>query len=126
MSNSIHRNYLSQQIGMLKSLYMTRAKLSNEAFKGYVNDPKDREAAVQALMSAAGVTMHKMYFSVSTAEIVTIGEGIAEQFAAVEMVIASSGTVTSFEGIEIIDSKSMTAAMQTANKIVSSYQAPNK
>ena len=111
---------------MLMSLYMTRAKLSNEAFKGYVNDPKDREAAVQALMSAAGVTMHNMYFSVSTAEIVTIGEGTAEQFAAVEMVIASSGTVTSFEGIEIIDSKSMTAAMQTANKIVSSYQAPNK
>ena len=31
------------------SLYMTRAKLSNEAFKGYVNDPQDREAAVQAL-----------------------------------------------------------------------------
>ena len=111
---------------MLMSLYMTRAKLSNEAFKGYVNDPQDREAAVQALMSAAGVTMHKMYFSVSTAEIVTIGEGTAEQFAAVEMVIASSGTVTSFEGIEIIDSKSMTGAMQTANKIVSSYQAPNK
>ena len=108
------------------SLYMTRAKLSNEAFKGYVSNPQDREAAIKALMSAAGVTMHKMYFSVSTAEIVTIGEGTAEQFAAVEMVIASSGTVSNFEGIESIDSKSMTAAMETANKVVSAYQAPNQ
>ena len=108
------------------ALYMTRAKLSNEAFKGYVSNPQDREAAIKALMSAVGVTMHKMYFSVSTAEIVTIGEGTAEQFAAVEMVIASSGTVTNFEGIEIIDSKSMTSAMVTANKVVSAYQAPNQ
>ena len=34
------------------SLYMTRAKLSNEAFKGYVSNPQDREAAIKALMSA--------------------------------------------------------------------------
>ena len=46
--------------------------------------------------------------------------------AAVEMVTMSTGTFTSFEGIEIIDSKSMTAAMETANKVVSAYQAPNK
>ena len=108
------------------SLYMTRAKLTNEAFKGYVSSPQDRETAVNALMSAVGLTMHKMYFSVSTAEIVVIAEGTAEQFAAVEMVIASSGTVSNFEGIEIIDSKSMTVAMETASKIVSAYQAPNK
>ena len=108
------------------ALYMTTAKLSNEAFKGYVENPSDREAALQKLTGGLGMTMHKMYFSVSTAEIVTIGEGTAEQFAAVEMVIASSGTVTNFEGIEIIDSKSMTAAMETANKVVSAYQAPNQ
>ena len=108
------------------SLYMTRAKLTSEAFKGYVSSPQDRETAVNALMSAVGLTMHKMYFSVSSAEIVVIAEGTAEQFAAVEMVIASSGTVSNFEGIEIIDSKSMTAAMETANKVVSAYQAPNK
>ena len=108
------------------SLYMTRAKLSNEAFKGYVSNPQDREAAIKALMSAVGVTMHKMYFSVSTAEIVTIAEGTAAAMAAAEMVIGSSGTTTGIEVIELIDSKSMTAAMETANKVVSAYQAPNK
>ena len=102
------------------ALYMTRAKLSNEAFKGYVENPSDREAALQKLTGGLGMTMHKMYFSVSTAEIVTIAEGTAE------MVIGSSGTTTGIEVIELIDSKSMTAAMETANKVVSAYQAPNK
>ena len=108
------------------ALYMTRAKLSNEAFKGYVENPSDRETALQKLTAGLGMTMHKMYFSVSTAEIVTIAEGTAAAMAAAEMVIGSSGTTTGVEVIELIDSKSMTAAMETANKVVSAYQAPNK
>ena len=108
------------------AIYMTRAKLSNEAFKGYVENPSDREAALQKLTGGLGMTMHKMYFSVSTAEIVTIAEGTADAMAAAEMVIGSSGTTTGIEVIELIDSKSMTAAMETANKVVSTYQAPNK
>ena len=51
--------------------------------------------------------------------------GTAEAMAAAEMVIGSSGTTTGIEVIELIDSKSMTAAMETANKVVSAYQAPN-
>ena len=52
-------------------------------------------------------------------------EGSAENIAAVEMVTSSTGTFSSFEVIEIIDSKSMTSAMVTANKVFSAYQAPN-
>ena len=107
------------------ALYMTRAKLSNEAFKGYVSNPQDREAAANKLFGALGVKMHNLYFSVSGAEIVAILEGSAENLAAVVMVTSSKGTFTSFETIEIIDSKSMTSAMGTANKVVSAYQAPN-
>ena len=51
------------------------------------------------------MTMHKMYFSVSTAEIVTIAEGTADAMAAAEMVIGSSGTTTGIEVIELIDLK---------------------
>ena len=56
----------------------------------------------------------------------TISEIDAESMAAVEMVTMSSGVFTSVEGVEIIDSQSLTAAMETANKVVSAYQAPNK
>ena len=68
--------------------------------------------------------MQSIYFSVSTADIVAIAEGSAESMAAVEMVTMSTGTFTSLEGIEIIDSKSMTSGMETANKLVSAYLAP--
>ena len=62
----------------------------------------------------------------SSAEIVAIMEGSPENIAAVEMVTSSTGTFSSFEAIEIIDSKSMISAMVTAKKVVSAYQAPNQ
>ena len=46
--------------------------------------------------------------------------------AALEMVTMSTGTFTSIDAKEVIDSKSMTTAMETANKVVSAYQAPNQ
>ena len=91
------------------ALYLARAKYSNSAFKGMVDNPQDREAAASKLSSALNVNM----------------EGSAENIAAVEMVTSSTGTFSSFEAIEIIDSKSMTSAMVTANKVVSAYQTPN-
>ncbi len=108
------------------ALYLARAKYSNAAFKGMVDNPQDREAAANKLIGALDVKMHDLYFSVSGAEIVAILEGSAENLAAVVMVTSSTGTFTSFETIEIIDSKSMTSAMETANKVVSAYQAPNQ
>ena len=107
------------------SLYLVKGKYSNAAFKGMVDHPQDREAAARKLFMAVRVDMQSAYFSVSTAEIVAIVGGSAESMTAVEMVTMSTGTFTSFEGIEIIDSKSMTSAMETANKVVSAYQAPN-
>ena len=53
-------------------------------------------------------------------------EAEADKVAALEMIGMSTSSFTSFEALEIIDSKSMTAAMETANKVVSAYQAPNK
>ena len=108
------------------ALYLARAKYSNAAFKGMVDNPQDREAAANKLFGALDVKMHDLYFSVSGAEIVAILEGSAENLAAVVMVTSSTGTFTSFETIEIIDSKSMTSAMETANKVVSAYHAPNQ
>ena len=95
------------------SLYFFSAKYSNAAFKGMVDTPQDREAAANKLFNAMGVKMHNIYFSVSSAEIVGILEGNAENMAALEMVTMSTGTFTSIDAKEVIDSKSMTAAMGT-------------
>ena len=46
--------------------------------------------------------------------------------AAAEMAIGSSGAITGIEVVELIDSKSMTAAMEKVNEAVSAYQALNR
>ena len=102
------------------------AKQSNAAYKGLVDTPQDRAAAAHKLADALEMKMHQIYFSVSSAEIVFIVEAEADKVAALEMIGMSTSSFTSFEALEIIDSKSMTAAMEKANKVVSAYQAPNK
>ena len=108
------------------ALYLMNAKYSNAAYKGMVDTPQDRAAAAHKLADALEMKMHQIYFSVSSAEIVFIVEAEAGKVAALEMIGMSTSSFTSFEALEIIDSKSMTAAMETANKVVSAYQAPNK
>ena len=63
---------------------------------------------------------------ISSAELIAIGEGTPESLAAIEMIIMATGACSEVSTLEIVDSKSMTAAMETANKVVSAYQAPNK
>ncbi len=108
------------------ALYLMNEKYSNAAYKGMVDTPQDRAAAAHKLADALEMKMHQIYFSVSSAEIVFIVEAEADKVAALEMIGMSTSSFTSFEALEIIDSKSMTAAMETANKVVSAYQAPNK
>jgi len=108
------------------ALYLMNAKYSNAAYKGMVDTPQDRAAAAHKLADALEMKMHQIYFSVSSAEIVFIVEAEADKVAALEMIGMSTSSFTGFEALEIIDSKSMTAAMETANKVVSAYQAPNK
>ena len=61
------------------ALYLARAKYSNAAFKGMVDSPQDREAAARKIFEAVGMTMHQCYFSVSSAELIAIGEGTPEK-----------------------------------------------
>jgi uncharacterized protein with GYD domain len=109
-----------------KILYLVKGKYSNAAFKRMVDSPQDQEATARKLFAAVGIEMQSTYFSVSSAEIVVVAEGIAESIAAVKMVTMSAGTFTGLEAIEVIDSKSMTSAMETAYEVISVYEAPNK
>jgi uncharacterized protein with GYD domain len=84
-------------------LYFVKGKYSNAAFKGIVDSPQDREAAARKFFAAVGIEMQSTYFSVSSAEIVVVAEGIAESIAAVKMVTMSAGTFTGLEAIEVND-----------------------
>lgn len=108
------------------SLYLTRAQYSSSAFKGMVTSPSDRGAAARSLFESMGIKAHTMHYSVSSGEIVTIIEGGAEQMAAVEMVIMSSGAFMGVSSLELVSIDQMNAAMTTASQMVAKYQAPNR
>jgi uncharacterized protein with GYD domain len=108
------------------SLYWLRATYSPQAFKGMITEPQDREAAARGLFEAVGVTMHSLHFSVSTGEVVVLGESTAQSLAAVEMVVMASGGFSSVEAIEVISAREMTEAMKIAAAAAGKYAAPSR
>lgn len=108
------------------SLYLTRAHYSASAFKGMLTTPSDRGAAARALFDAMGIKTHSIHFSVSSAEIVVMVEGTADQMASVEMVVMGSGAFDGIHSLELVTVDQMNAAMSKASQIAAKYQAPNK
>ncbi|MEK9776846.1 MAG: GYD domain-containing protein [Quisquiliibacterium sp.] len=108
------------------ALYMTKATYSAAAFQGMLANPSDREKAARALFAAAGVTIHQMYFEVSSGSVVVISEGSVEQYAALGMVTGASAAFDSIQATELISMSAMSAAMKTAQGVAKTYAAPNK
>jgi uncharacterized protein with GYD domain len=108
------------------STYIASAKYSNDAFKGMVANPQDREAAARALFDAVGIKMHQIYFGVNEAEIVVVVEGTPQQMAAIEMVTMATGTFDGFHAKEVITMTDMRTAMESASKVMSAYSPPNR
>ncbi len=106
--------------------YIATAKYSNDAFKGMVTNPQDREAAARTLFESLGVTMHQIYFSVTDGYIVVVVEGTAQQMASVEMVTMATGAFTGIESKEVITMADMRSAMESAAKVMPSYDPPNR
>ena len=106
--------------------YLATASYSNDAFKGMVATPQDREAAARQLFESLGVSLHQIYFSVTDGDIIVVLQGSAQQMAALEMVTMASGAFTRIESREIISMTDMKSAMDTASQAMSSYTPPHR
>ena len=112
--------------GKNMALYYFTADYSGEAFSGMVNSPQDREAAARKLIEAVGMKLHNFYFCVNTGQIIGMIEGTGSQMSTLDMVIMASGAFTCVEAKEVISASEMTSCMDAANKVMSTYKAPNK
>ena len=108
------------------ALYYFTADYSGEAFSGMVNRPQDREAAARKLIEAVGMKLHNFYFCINTGQIIGMIEGTGSQMSTLDMVIMASGAFTCVEAKEVISAPEMTSCMDAANKVMSTYKAPNK
>lgn len=107
------------------SIYLTRARYSQEAFKAMTAKPEDREVAAKAMFAAANIKLHHMWYS-ANGEVICVVEGTAVAGAAVSMVVLASGSFTSVESIELITMGQMVEAMGSAGAVAAKFRPPGK
>ena len=96
---------------------------TDKAFQGFMKDPtSDRKAVVEQLTKAVGGTIHSMDIVRGSYDfVVVIDLGAFEDFAAIKLVVESSGAVKNLTILEAID---FTIASTKASKI--GYKAPGQ
>ena len=96
---------------------------TDKAFQGFMKDPtSDRKAVVEQLTKAVGGTIHSMDIVRGSYDfVVVIDLGAFEDFAAIKLVVESSGAVKNLTILEAID---FTTATTKASKI--GYKAPGQ
>jgi len=107
------------------SIYLTRARYSQESFKGMMAKPEDREVAAKAMFGAAGMKLHNMWYS-GNGDVVCILEGTLVSGAAVSMVVLASGAFTSVESTELMTMSQMVEAMGSAATVAAKFRPPGK
>tara|TARA_Y200000002_G_C22467193_1_gene572968 strand:+ start:294 stop:611 length:318 start_codon:yes stop_codon:yes gene_type:complete len=96
---------------------------TDKAFQGFMKDPtSDRKAVVEQLTKAVGGTIHSMDIVRGSYDFIVVIElGAFEDFAAIKLVVESSGAVKNLTILEAID---FTKATTKASKI--GYKAPGQ
>jgi len=107
------------------STYLTRARYSQDAFKGMLSKPENREGAAKAMFDAAGIKLQHMWYS-GNGEVICVVDGNAVAGATVSMVVLASGAFDSVDSIELISMGQMTEAMSNAGTIASKFRPPGK
>ena len=105
--------------------FLVRARYSNEAFRGFLEDPADRKKTTERLLTGAGITLLEWFFVPDTGESVTIVEGDHEQVRLARMVAMATGAFASSEAVEIISSDELSNMAQNAADIGRDYVAPH-
>ena len=96
---------------------------TEKAFQGFIKDPSiDRKAVVEQLTKAMGGTFHSMDIVRGSFDFIVVAEMPSfDDFAAIKLVVESSGAVRNLTMLEAID---FTKATTKASKI--GYKAPGQ
>ena len=96
---------------------------TEKAFQGFLKDPaSDRKAVVEQLTKAMGGTFHSMDIVRGSFDFIVVSEMLSfDDFAAIKLVVESSGAVKNLTILEAIDFGKATAK---ASKI--GYKAPGQ
>ena len=99
---------------------------TDKAFQGFMKDPtSDRKAVVEQLTKAVGGTIHSMDIVRGSYDFVVVNELTSfEDFAAVKLVVETSGAVKNLTMLEAIDFNK--ATVKASEVAAGSYKAPGQ
>ena len=104
--------------------FITQGNYTQQAIKGMVDNPEDRQGAVAALMESVGATLKQYY--VTTGEydflVVTEGGSLVDVVAGL-MIAGSTGGVTNLKTVQALTTQESKAAMEKANSARAGFQA---
>ena len=105
---------------------LIRCRYTAEGYKGMLNNPSDRGAAIQKLLGALGMDVHSVHFSTSTCETYILFQSAGDpvKVAAAEMIVLGTGALAEVQVLDLIDSKTMVEAMALGGKIAGTYKPP--
>ena len=114
-------NFFRKKGVMMKAYIM--GNYTEKAFQGFLKDPtSDRKAAVEQLTKAMGGAMHSMDIVRGSYDFIVVADvPTFEDFAAIKLVVESSGAVKNLTMLEAID---FTKSTTMASKIA--YKAPGQ
>lgn len=105
--------------------YILRARYSNEACDGMLNEPKHRGPAARAITEAVGAEYIDGFYSVSQNEAVMLLRAEPEQMAEFELIIMGSRAFSSVSVETLVSFDQMHAAMQNGQRSRRAYQGAN-
>ena len=107
------------------ALFMARAQYNDEAFKGMVSNPQNREEAIRGLLGGLGVELISIYFAPGKGEVFMTIDSDQEKNATMLMVVFSSGTFKDGEIIPLMSMEEMTNSMKKAGTLLGKYKPAN-
>ncbi len=106
--------------------FIVTGNYTNDAMKGMVAHPSDRQAAVTALIEAAGGKVISYYMTTGETDFLMISEAKdGHDVIAGLLVAGASGTVTNLKTVRGFTSAEFTAAQKKAGAIAATYLPAN-
>ncbi len=104
--------------------FITQGNYTQQAIKGMVDNPEDRQSAVAGLMESVGAKLKEYY--VTTGEydflVITESDNLSDLVAGL-MIAGSTGGVANLRTVQALTTQESKAAMEKANSARAGFQA---
>jgi len=108
----------------MMATFITQGNYTQQAIKGMVDNPEDRQSAVAGLMESVGAKLKEYY--VTTGEydflVITESDNLSDLVAAL-MIAGSTGCVANLRTVQALTTQESKAAMEKANSARAGFRA---